>query len=434
MKPVATTYIKKAVTEYMQEVPRRALQRVLATKMSEAGRVVSDVVIEALAKHILSGNQGTFSWDDGQDEEKQPLNITFTPEDCLAIEAEFDRVVAAIPDAVLGATKAAGNKLFGILKGRWGDEYTAQLFELDRFRDRIEMRWGEGLAYLRMLLTCCREAGRTTAARHHKSKAKGQRFRRGVMVRLHIRACQVSDEVICLMENGFADGAMARWRTLHELSIVAMLIDAGDEELAERYMLHDIVEVKRQADEYDATNAILGEALLGKRRRAQIDRSYSAAIARFGPTYAHPYGWASSYLHKKKPTFKDLQTAANRAGMNGYYKLASFNVHASARSLFFNLGSMSNPSAMIAGRSNAGLADPGQQAAHTLLLITDLLCGRPDDLDYSINTHCLIKIRDSAVDSLWRASRLLQREEIERQMDLSRRRLRRRTSSNGSGS
>lgn len=55
----------------------------------------------------------------------------------------------------------------------------------------------------------------------------------------------------------------------------------------------------------------------------------------------------------KKPTFKDLQEAADRTEFSS--------VHASARSLFFNLASMGSSEVLLAGRSNAGLTEPGER-------------------------------------------------------------------------
>jgi len=38
---------------------------------------------------------------------------------------------------------------------------------------------------------------------------------------------------------------MARWRTLHEINVVITLIAEDGDELAERYLAHDIVESAR---------------------------------------------------------------------------------------------------------------------------------------------------------------------------------------------
>jgi hypothetical protein len=52
---------------------------------------------------------------------------------------------------------------------------------------------------------------------------------------LMIKYIEVFDEIICLIENGFPDGAMQRWRTLLEYSIIIIFILEQGEEVAEAY-------------------------------------------------------------------------------------------------------------------------------------------------------------------------------------------------------
>lgn len=409
--------IKKGVQKVVAELPGNILRRLVARKVEEAGVAMPPEVVEALSQHILSGAEDSFFWDDGQGDRN--IQLSFTAEE---FEEAFNKVMEALPDVTLKATEATAQQMFATLCKGWSVEHAAQEFELDGFRSRLQDHWGKGLDYLRMLLTCCREIGRDIATRHYKAKARRYMFRRWVLVRLHSRACQVTDEIICLMENGFADGAMARWRTLHEISVVAALIAEGDEDLAERYVVHDAVEVKRQADDYDETQVPLGLPPIGKRRRSAIDRDYNNAITRFGPPFAHPYGWASKHLGLKKPTFKELQVAAGRGGMSSYYKMASFNVHAGARNLFFNLGSMGDEDIVPAGRSNAGLADPGENTAHTLALITSFYMGATTDLDRLVVLKCLLRIRDAAPPAFRKAERHLHRKEQALQQEIAKER------------
>lgn len=350
---------------------------------------------------ILSGMTGG--------DEITTLKLVFADEDLRELDETVAKVLEAIPGAVMGAYKVACEVMHKRFIERWPIEQTTQQYELQEFRERMENRWGEGLGQLRLLLTCCREIGQETTKRYQKSKSVKHQFRRWVLPRLHSRACQVSDEIICLMENGFADGAMARWRTLHELSIVATLIANGDEDLAERYILHDAVEVKRQADDYDASQVPLGYSPISKRERKEIEQEYQAVLDRFGPTFACPYGWAAEHLGLKKPTFKELQAAADRAGMSSYYKMASFNVHASARSLFFNLSSMGED-VLLAGRSNAGLVEPGERTANSLSLVTSLYVGNTLSLDRLSELDFVLRIRDAVGRSLRKAGRRLIRE------------------------
>lgn len=401
--------LHKAIRDIFDDVPRKLLRELVERKLEETGILLPPETIDALVMHCLSGAEGEFVWNG--DEGHRDLKLIFTKEDGVELEEAVQRILETAPEVVSEALEKASESLFKSLWEQWPVQRAMQDYEIDGFRERMEERWGEGLDYLRMLLTCCREMGQETYKRHNKSRSRRHMFRRWVLVRLHTRACQISDEIICLMENGFADGAMARWRTLHELSVVALLIADGDEDLAERYILHDAVEVKRQADEYDQTQVPAGFAPLNIRDRKRIDASFDAVIGRFGPTFAHPYGWAAKHLNMKKPSFKELQVAADRMGFSSFYKLASFNVHASARSLFFNLASMGED-VLLAGRSNAGLTEPGERTAQTLLLVTSLYVGDVSaNMDRLAQLKTLMLASEKVGPALARAERRLKRDE-----------------------
>ncbi|WP_224497072.1 DUF5677 domain-containing protein [Bradyrhizobium septentrionale] len=49
---------------------------------------------------------------------------------------------------------------------------------------------------------------------------------------LHARSCQITQEIIWLLSGGFADAAMARWRTLREATAVASLIGEHGEDFS----------------------------------------------------------------------------------------------------------------------------------------------------------------------------------------------------------
>lgn len=399
-------FINDAIQDAVSDVQNELLRALLERKLTEAGIPMPPETIDAYAKHLLSGNDDGFVWDSGDDDWGSKLDLT--DEDEPELDAAIDQILGKVPEIFDAGIEGFSRSVFNDLRSKWPDENARQKAETDGFKERLEERWGEGLDYLRMLLTCCREVGREAMARYNKSRSRRHHFRRWVMVRLHTRGCQIADEIICLLENGFAEGAMARWRTLHELSVVALMISEGDEELAERYILHDAIEVKRQADEYDAFQVPAGFKPIAKRERAKIDRRYDDAIARFGPTFAYPYGWAAKKLRLKKPTFKDLQEAVDQSAFSGFYKLASFNVHATARSLFFNLSSIEERETLLAGRSNAGLAEPGERTAQTLLLLTSQYIGDVSkNLDRLAEIKTLLLMRDQVGPALARAAKKL---------------------------
>ncbi|MFM9927488.1 DUF5677 domain-containing protein [Variovorax sp. H27-G14] len=419
--------VKYSVRRTLQELPEIALRKVLRRKMREAGYELPAKAAKAFAEHVMKGAQARFSWKQGRSAEVRHIDLTFTDADAVELETTVSTMTKALPGAIAKASDKVSLLYFKSLCEKWATEGVSQAEEIESFRHNLEERWGDGLGLMRMLLTCCRELGRETFLRHRRSRAAGHAHRRWVMVRLHSRACQVANEIICLMENGFADGAMARWRTLHELAVTAAVISAGDEALAERYVLHDAVDVKRQADDHDATQVPLGFSPVNKRQRNRIDRQYQSVIDRFGPMFAHPYGWAADALKLKKPTFKDLQKSAGRESMNSYHKLASFNVHAGARSLFFKLSSMGDEEVLLAGRSNAGLVEPGVRTAQTLALITSLYLGHETDLDRLTELKSVLRIKDAVAPALVAADALLHEDELMHRAKLMARRARRST-------
>jgi hypothetical protein len=263
-----------------------------------------------------------------------------------------------------------------------------------------------------MFLSISRELGEETEKRVRKSRAKKNWTLRNLLLRLHARSCQVTAEIITLVENGYADGAMARWRTLHEICVVATVISDSGEDLAERYVDHEIIESKRALDEYMICHKLLGYKPISKRETAHVNQAYDAAIEKYGKDFGAPYGWASAHLKKKRPAFRDLESRADQSFMRSQYKMASYNVHAGSKSMFFRLSMLSEQSHVLAGASNAGLDEPGQNTAYTLAMIDGVLCHeRMNNLNVQIQIRTILLLRDQIVRAFVSADRKLRQDE-----------------------
>lgn len=403
--------LQKAFVDQVSKVPQLALQKVLERKLREIGAELPRDAVAAFAEQILSGNMESFVWDDGGAGEKQHT-LTFDKSDLEEVEEQVARLTETLPEIFENVSHRGAQLHFRTLRRNWEVQGAIEAYQNDEFRDRLAEYWGEGLGLLRMLLTVCREIGADACKRYSRSKSKKQQYRRFVLVRLQSRACQVSEEIITLMENGFADGAMARWRTLHEIATVATLIETGDEALAERYVLHDAVDAKREADEYERSQVPIGHAPIPKAYRKAIERDYAASISRFGDDFKGEYGWAAPRV-KGRPTFKALQEEAGRANMGSHYKLASYNVHAGSRSLFHRLSGPRDEGVLMAGRSDSGLLEPGQNLAFTLVQITAAVTRRSTAIDGIIEQRAVLEIRDAIPKALAKADRKLRKLDAE---------------------
>jgi hypothetical protein len=92
---------------------------------------------------------------------------------------------------------------------------------------------------------------------------------------------------------------------------------------------------------------------------------------------------------------------------------ASNNVHAGPGGIFNQLAAMGENDVILAGRSNAGLLEPGQHAALSLTHITHVLTGKMNGIDEIIEFKVLIALRDEVPEALYKASRKLQQEDAE---------------------
>jgi len=262
-----------------------------------------------------------------------------------------------------------------------------------------------------MLLTMAREWGQWVYTRHNSRKASNRILLKDILIRLHVRACQVTDEIICLLENGFADGAMARWRTLHEIGVVATVLSQHGENIAERYLDHQAVESKRAMNKYASCCARLGYKPLPAREVNKITKAYDAAITKYGKDFDANYGWATLHLKKKRVTFADLEAEAGRAEMRSYYQMGNDNVHAGVKSMFMRLGLMDKYDGLLAGRSNGGLMEPGQNAAHTLTQISAIVCLSEANMDDLVVAEMMRILRNEIPRSFYQADKRLRKDD-----------------------
>ena len=401
--------LQQALHKAIATLPTVVLEKLVAKKLGEQGVKFPKTLPRKVAEHVLSGAAEPFCFDGRT--EPEDISLTFDGTDL----AEIDRVIdtfldVQLPVLVEGFAERISKQMLRDLKKRWPKEQKAQQVDLAGFRERMEETWGKPLRQLRMLLTIAREWCGEAHEEADDSEKDGKSRLKKLMVRFLARSCQVTDEIICLLENGFADGAMARWRTLHEIGAVAAVIAKFGDDIAERYVAHQAVEARRAMSKYTDCYVDLGYKPVSARDAKKIEKRYQAAMKRYGEPFKSDYGWAAHHLKKSRPTFADLEAAAGHAMMRAHYQMGNDNVHAGVKSMYARLGLLTDYERLLAGRSNAGLTDPGQNAAHTLTQIAVLVCSSAK-LDDLVAGRVMQMLREEIPDSFWQADRRLRRKD-----------------------
>ncbi|MEM7755528.1 MAG: DUF5677 domain-containing protein [Planctomycetota bacterium] len=245
---------------------------------------------------------------------------------------------------------------------------------IDRFETRLRRYWGRAIDRLRTLHVLNREFGAELSAHKRPHAIKRNRVLDVVLIRLHARSCRIASEVICLLAGGCADGAHARWRALHELSVVMLFLSKHGERAARLFVANEQTARTANMAEYESH-----AGKLGFDPHSELEIEYGNAIRdehieRHGNRITKPYGWAAIILDRKRVTFRDLECEVGLEHWRPLYTMASLNNHADAPSLEFDLGDNQRGRAiLLAGPSNLGLADPGHQTAISLTRIMTVM-------------------------------------------------------------
>ena len=251
-----------------------------------------------------------------------------------------------------------------------GAEQIEQFNQQERdFRARCYKRWRRGFDLLQAFRHFCVEVG----CLFQKEFCQYEQYRHdpllGVLMRQHAYACRVTGEVEALLRGGYPDGALARWRSLHEIAVTSILIRRHGKDAAEDFIRCGWVEAIKGMEAYQETAAAMGrepypDAELDAARKVR-DQLVSANEALDSSS-----GWARRHVGGAR-FVKHLQKAAELGKWEHDYKWASQNVHATYRELGALLGmSEAAEDVLLAGPSDSGFAEPAHFSAIALAQTT----------------------------------------------------------------
>lgn len=118
---------------------------------------------------------------------------------------------------------------------------------------------------------------------------------------------------------------------------MASCIQKHGSEVAERYLLHEDIELWKAAEKYDQYCTHLGYPVHDTAELALLRSRRDELCLRFGNSFKGDYGWAAEVLMKNRPTFSDIEQAVLLDHLRPYYKMASHSVHANLKGIVFDI-------------------------------------------------------------------------------------------------
>ena len=241
-----------------------------------------------------------------------------------------------------------------------------------------------------------------------------------VLFKICSRSVQISKEVFTLLRSGYPDGALARWRSLHENNVVLNLLIKNFEDtdltynLVRRYIDFSNIEISKEINVYKIATPKIGLKPID----ADLDEVYKnkkrELIRKYGRDFVFPNMWAKPLFNAeiKDIKFFQLEQMADVDNLNPYYNLANYQVHTSPKGLFSSNGfipGQNQKNFYNFGSSNYGLALPGKLTAASLANIVTSVLSVNSNADTIIRTQVIEKMFDSIQNEF---------DEIERQIEV----------------
>jgi hypothetical protein len=349
--------------------PYRIAADMIERKLSEHGVTLTDKEHEALADQLRTGKvksvrrQGWKFWD------RKNVTIGVSDEDIKEIEQRVKKFHDMIPELGVDLIESISPKLADLVKNGWYKDGSRRQrrFANEAAREIWDV-WQEPLELLSLVVDlACRSVENVSYLAHQEETE--QPHVREASVRLHARGVRIAKEVPVLLKNGFADAAGARWRTLHETTVIAFFISEHGEECAERYFAHDAVQLYRASRAYMQCCKKLGYDPIPESELAMLENEHREVQEKYGKDFCRDFGWAVSYFDKDRVSFSDLESSVDFGEMRFDYKQASQEVHAGVRSLLAQLGLVEEDT-LLGGPSLHGLSTAGSLTARSLVLLT----------------------------------------------------------------
>jgi hypothetical protein len=254
--------------------------------------------------------------------------------------------------------------LFNILDNEKQNLLSDHYELMNNFMGRLFETWKSPIERLDSLIYMCTET--TDRIRTLNTRdATNITAKLNITTRLHARAMLVAREVSHLLHGGFADGALARWRTLHETAVILKFLSEGDEILSERFIDYQNIRRLEGANRYNDNND-LGFESFTTSQIEEFKQAHKETLEKYEPKFANKLGWALNALGenntpKKKADFIDIEKFVGLSFLRNHYSFANQYIHAGVDSIGYKLGtSMSNKDLLLAGPSNEGLLEPIQ--------------------------------------------------------------------------
>lgn len=380
----------------IENIPRNLLRSTLANKLAEKG-ITDNETIDAIVEHILSGKEEEFYWDDGSEEETV---IELTDQDIEEISKKVNNfleeglskiIQESINDCVNGSLQSyhqtSAKMLPKIRKATKG------------FENRTFKRWKPAFDHLEMMWHIAMELGEAHSKDFDSNHPEDTHIVMRAISEIFPKALIVTQEIICLLKGGYPDGALARWRSLHELTISAMYILQEGKEPALNYVLSFHFSARRAAHQLNEHAERARVEPFSDEMLRTFDNHCAEAEEQLGRKFDRDKDGEWPAINITHRNYADIERHVGMDHWRPRYKWASRHAHAdfAPNDKLLGMSEAKNRITLV-GASNSGFADPLMMTAISLAQITNTYLSVTPNFDRIVHSRVIFKLSDEMND------------------------------------
>lgn len=277
--------------------------------------------------------------------------------------------------------------------------------DLSGFRMRLALAWKTPLDRLRSLSMMCQEILLELVEDQSVGCiAFTPKF--NALTKLFSRAVQLSGEIHNSLSGGYSEGALSRWRAMHETCVILSILSSSDCSVSERFLDFRLVLDYRAAKFFNDFSGAGEAEKISILDMSHAEAKYLEVLAKYEQGFDKENGWAAPLITEKgKITFFKLEALSGYDPLRVQYKIATQYVHTGADSLGNRLGlSLSKKNILLTGPSNEGLAQPliycGLSLVAALSSLVHEYPGRQRDVFEATAWKWFSSLQDEAMEAL----------------------------------
>ncbi len=228
-----------------------------------------------------------------------------------------------------------------------------------------------------------------------------------ILKRLFFKAIQIGSEIFYLLKGGFPNGAVARWRSLHEITMTFIFLKRGSNDLIKMYNDYDVVEKYRRTKSVVEHHKTLGWPSPTEQKEI-LRLKVEEVKAKYGADFADSYGWTKLILPKGKRSISGIEEYVGFSHMRSQYSYAGDDIHAGVGGINTNHGtSLEENVPNWGGKNIFNFIDPVQFTTGTLYTLMYYLVSDFDTLGNNIYIKMLRDYRAKVVEEFIKCEDLL---------------------------